>query len=725
MNISYKNQEMILSATNSAGDDSALSMGGFRLNFGYFKFWKSSVGMRVAFAVFSTLFLAQIINILWNGLSFRQDSYLSMIKNQSLVAMASLIEESEDDLGQIIFDGKQLQNFFNSGQITGFSLYDYKNELLETYGEKPSLKPGDFRSLTGVLSAEKNVYEVYLQSTEINSPYNVMIKVKTLYLKTFLFDYFVTNLVTIILISFIITFVLMLALGRWLLEPLQFIKTNLIEAFKNPENPTIYESPYVVQDDVGSTISLIQKLILKNSENLISLRSTAEDKIHKLAFYDSLTGLPNRSMFSQKLSELARMIEMTQSETKYAIIAMDIDHFKDINDTMGHNVGDAILRSVGKKLKASLPESAVVARAGEDEFALMLPLVSDGFTAKDVGERVINIMRAQPFKIFNEEFQVRVSVGVSTFPNGSNDPDMALKQADIALNRAKEEGRDRLMEYTEDFDRAVQERFQMLRDLRDALEHDQLTLHFQPQLDLHSGQIIGVEALLRWWKPDNSKEGGKYVSPAQFIPVAEQSGLIVPIGHWVMNAACRAAERFKRLHDIDIRMAINVSGNQFVQGDICAFLKKTLRETGLDPARVELEVTESVFMDDINVVISILNNLHEIGVELAIDDFGTGYSSLSYLSQFPIDRLKIDQSFMRNALVDKVNGSIARTIINLGHSLDLKVIAEGVETIEHEKFLLEHGCDEVQGYRYSRPLPEKDLIAFIKGYNGSLDSFTK
>ncbi|HBR69507.1 MAG TPA: bifunctional diguanylate cyclase/phosphodiesterase, partial [Rhodospirillaceae bacterium] len=401
------------------------------------------------------------------------------------------------------------------------------------------------------------------------------------------------------------------------------------------------------------------------------------------------------------------------------------DHFKDVNDSMGHNVGDAILRGVGKRLRTAMPKSATVARVDADEFAITMPLTTDINSARDVAEKIINAIRAEPFRVFNEQFQVRASVGVSTFPDDGMDPDQVLKNADIALNRAKEEGRDTIKEYSEDFDNAVQQRFQMLRDLRTAMEANQLSLHYQPQLDLKTGKVIGAEALLRWFKPDNSKEGGAFVPPFEFIPVAEQSGLIVPIGEWVMRTACEAAVAWNKKHGYDLRIAVNVSAAQFSRSDICGFVRKTLAETGLRPSNLELEVTESVFMADIHHTIQTLKELHAIGVELAIDDFGTGYSSLSYLRQFPIDRLKIDQSFIRNALNNHDDAAIARTIVRLGHSLNLKVIAEGVETKEHEKFLLEEECDEVQGYRYSRPCPDADFVKFVSGYNGKLSSFDR
>jgi len=522
--------------------------------------------------------------------------------------------------------------------------------------------------------------------------------------------------------SLFVTTVLMIALGHWLLEPILFMRDNLLAAYKDPEEPQIQDSPFNTGDEIGVAIDIAQKLIFQNAENLKRIKGAAEDKIHKLAYYDTLTGLPNRILFLQSLAERGRQKQDGVTE-RFAVVTIDLDHFKDVNDSMGHNVGDAILRSVGKRLRASLPETALVARTGEDEYAIMMPLSTELSTAKDLAERVIHVIRSDPFKVFNEQFQIRASIGVSTFPDDGTDPDQVLKNADIALNRAKEEGRDTIKEYSEDFDRAVQHRFQLLRDLRDALEHNQLQLFYQPQLDLRTGAIIGAEALLRWWKPDNSKEGGHYVSPAEFIPVAEQSGLIVPIGEWVFETACRTAKLWKEEHHLDIRIAINVSGVQFIQSDICSFIQKTILDIGIDPRNIELEVTESVFMDDIQHTIQTLQNLHAIGVELAIDDFGTGYSSLSYLRQFPIDRLKIDQSFIRNALNDPDDASIARTIIALGRALGLKVIAEGVETLEHEKFLIKEGCDEVQGYRYSKPAPNDKFLAFAKGYNGEISSF--
>ncbi len=685
--------------------------------------WRSKVSWRIALTAFMTILLVQTLVLNMGGIErYRQEQLIS-ISDQARLALAAIIDPKQTISTQPPFSNDQVDRLLQTNVITGLSVYSYKFDYVKSYGSPPELNAEVGGLDRRFMSPDGKIYETIFRTQDLQSRYLIVAQIDTSTLDPMVFQYVKNSIMIMVTLSLFVTFVLMVALGKWLIEPMLFMRANLVSAFKNPEAPDIQDSPYNASDEIGAAIELTQKLIEQNAENLNNLKSTAEDKIHKLAYYDTLTSLPNRALFVQTLDDHARDAGNGLVK-RFAIVALDLDHFKDINDSMGHNVGDAILRSVGKKLRASLPETAVVSRVGEDEFAIMMPLATDTLNAKDVGERVMGVIRAEPFKVFNEEFQVRASVGVSTFPDDGAEPDVVLKNADIALNRAKEEGRDTIKEYSEDFDRAVQERFQILRNLRDALEQDQLQLHFQPQLCLKTGKVIGAEALLRWWKPDNSKNGGQFISPGIFIPVAEQSGLIVPIGKWVLNKACEVAKVLHSEHDMDIRFAINVSGNQFVNSDICEDLQEALDRTGVDPKLLELEVTESVFMDDINNTVNILKQLHGMGVEIAIDDFGTGYSSLSYLSQFPIDRLKIDQSFVRNALNQKENASIARTIINLGHSLDLKVIAEGVETKEHEDFLIQEGCDEVQGFRYSKPVPADDLVEFVKSYNGDLKTFS-
>ncbi len=686
--------------------------------------WKSRLSWRIAAAVFMTILLVQTLIMNFGTLPAFKQRLLNDLRETGRSAVSSIIDPKAS-FNQTPFTSDQVARMVDTTKIQGIGVYSYQTEFLKSYGAPPSINKINIDNLSQInFVPEENFYETILNASDLKRPYYIVVRMSAGHIQDEIAYYIQDTIKIMLIMSLFVTTVLMIALGRWLLEPMLFMRNNLQAAFKNPEDPQIEDSPFDTRDEIGVAIDLAQKLIHQNADNLTRIKSAAEDKIHKLAYYDTLTGLPNRTLFIQSLSEGARQ-KQDGTADRFAVITIDLDHFKDINDSMGHNVGDAILRGVAKRLRSAMPESAVVSKSGEDEYMIMMPLSTDLSSSREVAEKVHHVIRTEPFKVFNESFQVRASIGVATFPDDAVDPDQVLKNADIALNRAKEEGRDTIKEYSEDFDRAVQARFQMLRDLRDAMENKQLELYYQPQMDLKSGKVIGAEALLRWFKPDNSKEGGTFISPADFIPVAEQSGLIVPIGEWVMRTACEMAKSWKEEHGYDIRIAINVSAHQFTQSDICAFTQKVIEEIGIDAHKVELEVTESVFMDDIQHTIQTLQNLHAIGVELAIDDFGTGYSSLSYLRQFPIDRLKIDQSFIRNALNNPDDASIARTIIALGRALNLKVIAEGVETIEHEAFLVKEGCDEVQGFRYSRPVPANNFLEFVQNYKDDLKPLEK
>jgi diguanylate cyclase (GGDEF)-like protein len=683
--------------------------------------WRSRLSWRIALSVFLTILTVQV-SILALTVSDIEQGELLKLENAARQTLAPALDQKMVSMLESPLQEEIAQRLINKTDISGLAVYSLNYDLLGSFGEPVILSMTQNKNAQNYRSNDGNFYEVVFRPSSLGRPFIIVTRVNSTAVNNIVYSYVERTILIMLLMSAFVTTVLMIALGHWLLEPILFMRDNLIRASEDPENPKQIASPFDPSDEIGSAIDLAQKLIKQNADNIKRIKSAAEDQIHKLAYYDTLTTLPNRTLFLITLNEMARASE-DEEQGRFAVVALDLDHFKDINDSMGHNIGDAILRAIGKRLRASLPESAVVSRSGEDEFAITMALTG-GTEARDIAERVAGVIRSEPFKVFNENFQVRASIGVATYPDDGVDPDQVLKHADIALNRAKEDGRDTIKEYSEDFDRAVQQRFQMLRDLRDAMEHDQLTLFYQPQLDLQKGTVIGAEALIRWFKPDNSKEGGQYISPADFIPIAEQSGLIVPIGEWVLKTACFAAAEWNAAGH-DFRIAVNVSGAQFYQSDLVALVQKTLSESGLPAHKLELEVTESIFMDDVNHAIQTLQHLHSLGVELAIDDFGTGYSSLSYLRQFPIDRLKIDQSFIRNALNNPDDAAIARTIVRLGHSLNLKVIAEGVETKEHEDFLLSEECDEVQGFRYSRPVPNEEFKAFVATYTNDLSSFDK
>lgn len=692
------------------------------------KIWNSRLSWRIMMAVFMTILAIQV-TVLGLTIKSEETGRLRTLHETARQILAPLVRGNPADYLAPPLAPDVARRVIDSTVIDGLVIYSNDFNVVSYTGDPVTLrviKDADARHSR--YSADGSFYETVISPLELNKgsaglyqPYYVAVRLDSTRVTADIQGYVYHSLLVMFLLSAFVTTVLMIALGRWLLEPILFMRANLIEARTNPENPNIFESPFSESDEIGSAIKIAQGLIKQNALNIRQIKTAAQDQIHKLAYYDSLTGLPNRILFLQKLGELTRA-EGDANSRRFAVITLDLDHFKDINDTMGHSIGDTILRAVGKRLRAALPESAVVARTGEDEFAVTMPLTSDAITSRDVAQKVQAVVRGEPFKVFNQSFQVRCSIGVSTYPDNGVDPDHVLKNADIALNRAKEDGRDTIREYLQDFDRAVQQRFQMLNDLREAIENDDLRLYYQPQIDLKTQRVIGAEALLRWWKKDHSKEGGAFISPTAFVPVAEQSGLILPMGEWVLKTACKTARDWLD-QGIDIRVAVNVSGEQFQQSDLGSFVRKTLLETGLPAKNLEIEVTESAFMDDVQQTIHTLVELHKMGVELAIDDFGTGYSSLSYLRQFPIDRLKIDQSFIKNALDNQDDAAITRTIVGLGHSLGLKVIAEGVETREQEEFLLNHNCDEVQGYRYAKPIPNDKFIDFVMEYDGRLKSF--
>ncbi len=688
--------------------------------------WKSKLSWRIAFAVFLTI-MAVEASILALNLKEQEQKQLETLTETAKSAIVPLLHNRVLNPLAPPFPESAERRLIANTVIDGIAIYSTNFQLIRFAGEPVATVLSPAKSLQRTYrSPDGNSYEIIFRPKDLNSyAYYIVARINASSVSRNLNLHVRHAILIMLLMSGFVTTVLMIALGYWLLEPVLFLRNNLLSASANPENPNIPDSTFDPSDEIGNAIYVAQNLIRQNANNIRQIKSTAQDQIHKLAYYDTLTGLPNRTLFLQKLAEfLRKTTEDGQEIQRYAVVTLDLDHFKDINDSMGHNIGDAILRAVGKRLVSALPENAIVARSGEDEFAITSPLVADVLTSRDIGRKIQSVLRAEPFKVFNENFQVRSSIGVATFPDDAKDPEQVLKCADIALNRAKEEGRDTIREYLEDFDRDVQERFQMLRHLRDAMEKEELRLFYQPQLDLKTGKIIGAEALLRWWRPDNSKEGGAYISPAIFVPIAEQSGLIVPMGAWVMREACTTVKQLtEKGHDI--RMAVNVSGAQFHQANFYDFVKNLINELNVPTQKLELEVTESIFMEDIQNTVTVLQKLHGLGLELAIDDFGTGYSSLSYLRQFPIDRLKIDQSFIRNALNDADDASITRTIISLGHSLNLKIIAEGVETREHEDFLIREGCDEVQGFRYSKPVPYEDFVAFVENYNNDLSSFDR
>jgi len=428
----------------------------------------------------------------------------------------------------------------------------------------------------------------------------------------------------------------------------------------------------------------------------ITERKRTEERLHQLAYHDSLTSLPNRTLLTMLLEQSIAVAQ--RNEASGCVLVVDLNRFKDINNALGRRIGDELLREVSQRLKVALREQDVVARVSGDEFAVGLFDLRQHFEATNVA-RKLQAALVEPFLIDGHELRLGASIGISVYPQDGADAEALLRTADIAMTRAKQGGLDAgVAFYSQEMNEGMQERMRLETDLRAALHNGELLLHYQPKFEIGSERMVGAEALVRWRHPERGQ-----VPPSEFIPLAESTGLIVQIGEWVLEEACTQAAKWKQAGLPPFRLAVNVSAREFIP-TLPARVSATLARHGLEPHWLELEITESTLMNDIERVIAIMDQITALGITLSLDDFGTGYSSLSYLKRFPIDTLKIDRSFTMGIPADSNDAAIASTIISIGQQLGHRVIAEGVETVDQLEFLRGAGCDEVQGYLFSRPL---------------------
>jgi diguanylate cyclase (GGDEF)-like protein/PAS domain S-box-containing protein len=433
-----------------------------------------------------------------------------------------------------------------------------------------------------------------------------------------------------------------------------------------------------------------------------------EERIRHMAHHDALTDLPNRVLLYDRVGQL--LARARRGGQMLAVLFIDLDRFKNVNDSLGHQVGDRLLQLVAERLRACVRESDTVARLGGDEFVVVVPDLAQPADAAGVAQKLLESL-AQPFRIDSHDLHITPSVGICAYPDDGEDVETLMRNADTAMYHAKEMGRNNYQFFTAGMNAAAQHRLALENDLRRALERAELTLHYQPQLDLKTGDIIGFEALARWRHPERGM-----VPPAQFIPVAEDSGLINRLGEWVLEQACAQAEQWRRAGMPRLQVAVNLSAQQFRREGVAQTVASVLRQTGLPAHCLELEITESVIIQQAGEAVVKLTELNEMDVQLSLDDFGTGYSSLSYLKRFPIDKLKIDQSFVRDISTDPDDAAIVTAIIAMAHSLGLEVIAEGVETAEQLAFLKLLGCDKAQGYYFSKPLPAEEFESLLRDW---------
>ena len=471
---------------------------------------------------------------------------------------------------------------------------------------------------------------------------------------------------------------------------------------------------YVGWAAVGSVlVVLILGLLGRMSWQLVQgrLRESETKLVHAerveyLAYHDGLTGLPNRSMFSKLLGH--SISEAHRYDRRLAVAFLDLDRFKQINDTLGHEAGDQLLKEVASRLTGCVRQSDTVARLGGDEFVVLLPELADEKYASVVAQKILAAV-AKPFSLMGQEFRVTASIGISTYPQDGLDEQTLTKNADIAMYQAKAEGKNNFQFYSEKLNANSLERLTLESSLRHALERNEFCLHYQAKREIGGGKITGMEALLRWEHPDLGT-----VAPMQFIPVAEETGLIIPIGKWVLKTVCLQSVEWQKQGLPALSIAVNLTARQFLDEQLLADVASILAETGMAPQLLELELNESLLIHDVENTLRILTGLKALGVRIAVDDFGTGYSSLAMLQRFALDTIKIDRSFMRDFVGTKEDTGLADAIIAMGKSLSLTVVAQGVETKEQAEHLRLHACDELQGFYFKRPLPVGEFTQLLR-----------
>jgi diguanylate cyclase (GGDEF)-like protein len=437
-------------------------------------------------------------------------------------------------------------------------------------------------------------------------------------------------------------------------------------------------------------------------------RKRAEDRIHFMANHDALTGLPNRTLLKDRLTQA--VLYAKRYDRWATVVFIDLDNFKIVNDSLGHNVGDELLKIVAERMVACIRATDTVVRLGGDEFVILLfdqPKSADMISAT---LQKVRTSIAEPIRVDGHDIAVTCSIGLANYPNDGTDADALLANADAAMYRAKEIGRDNFQFYTPELNTKVHEKFLLQKELRNAILRSEFVIHYQPQVDLRTGRIFAVEALIRWQHPTLGM-----VPPMKFIPMAEETGLIVPIGDWVLLAACRQNKAWQEAGLPPMRICVNVSARQFKEKNWVSRVAGALRESGLAARYLELELTESLIMQDVAQAVATMRELQILGVQLSVDDFGTGYSSLAALKNFPVARLKIDKSFISDILTNENDRAVASAVISLGQKLNLRVIAEGVETEDQVTFLRENNCDEMQGYHFSKPIPAPGIEKLIAG----------
>ncbi len=622
------------------------------------------------------------------------DSLTSVARITSENVQAAVMFDNSDDADKV------LAEFSNDPRIVAAAIYTFEKQLFSSFiptneaipayhdfpfPDKPYRFEGDYLHIyqpMGIVDEDNMIGYIYLVAS-----------LDTLYLQlkqNILFTFIV------VLISLLITVLLTSRLQRLISKPILELSrtTNTIKNNKD----------YTIRVEQNDYLEIAQ--LSEGFNSMLEEIQKRDEDLQLLATYDILTGLANRKYFTDILQQAIN--RGTRKSQRHAIFFMDLDRFKHINDSLGHSIGDELIVQVANRLLIIFRNEDTVARFGGDEFTFLCEDIATSYQATEVAERVVEIL-TEPFMLRGHSVTITPSIGISLFPDHGITTEDLLKKADTAMYRAKKFGGNNHWFFTDELNEEAQRRQELEEGLRDALLNDEFILHYQPQVDLQTGEIVGLEALTRW-----NRIGNGLIPPNRFIPLAEETGLIIPIGKQILSKAVLQAKDWTQNKLLRNRVAVNISPKQFRQPDFFESIKNELDEANLNPEYLEIELTEAALMENTNEVITIMNELKDYGVKLAIDDFGTGYSSLSYLKEFPIDTLKIDMLFIRDMGLSEINKSIVKAIIDLAHTLNMEVVAEGIEKQSQVNTLREMNCNIIQGYLFSKPLEHDDITEMLQ-----------